>query len=426
MMSGKARRWIIILAVVVSLLMALRLIGPAVPNEIRILTGPEDSNFYADGLRYKEILGRHGVTVHVEATSGTVENLAGLAEAEVPTAAYVWGVADAADSGQQVPEGVESLGTMSLQPLWVFADKDADLNRLRDLSGAKIEAGEERSDSRLLALFLLEEEGIGDDVEFTQNETMTAEQALSAIQSNQVAAIIAVGEPDSLLIDTLLRSPKLQVLSIRRADAFALQYRALQPVRFPEGAHDLNANIPDHDLQLLAARAQLLVSESFPPALADLLLQAASEIHRGATPFSARGEFPNPESATLPLSGAADNFYTNGPPKLQKILPFRLATWINRFLTAIVALASASVAVFKLLPALIGLPFKLRVRRSYRELEAIERSAAAGTDKKTLLDEVAKADQSSAAIAVPLQKLQPTWFELRQYIHDMRDRLEAL
>jgi hypothetical protein len=42
------------------------------------------------------------------------------------------------------------------------------------------------------------------------------------------------------------------------------------------------------------------------------------------------------------------------------------------------------------------------------------------------LDEVAKADQSSAAIAVPLQKLQPTWFELRQYIHDMRDRLDAL
>jgi hypothetical protein len=71
-------------------------------------------------------------------------------------------------------------------------------------------------------------------------------------------------------------------------------------VRFPEGAHDLKANIPDHGLQLLAARAQLVVSESFSPALADLLLQAASEIHRGATPFSARGEFPNPATATLP------------------------------------------------------------------------------------------------------------------------------
>jgi len=425
-MSGKVWRWIAVLAFVASVVVALRLIGPAVPNEIRMLTGPEDSTFYADGLRYKEILSRHGVTVHLEETSGSVENLAGLTEAEVPTAAYVWGLPDTADRGQPAPEGVESLGTMSLQPLWVFASRDADLTRLRDLSGSKIEAGEERSDSRVLALFLLEEEGIGDDVEFAQTDALTPGQALGAIQSNQVAAIIAVGEPDSPLIDGLLRSPELQVLSIRRADAFAIQYRALQQVRFPEGAHDLKDNIPDHDLQLLAARAQLVVSDQFPPALADLLLQAASEIHRDATPFSARGEFPNPESAALPLSWAADNFYTNGPPRLQKVLPFRLATLINRFLTAIVAFASAAVAIFKVVPALISLPFKRGVRRSYRELDAIERSAATGTDKKTLLDELAQVDQSTAAIATPLPKLRITWFELRQYIHDMRDRLEAL
>ena len=47
----------------------------------------------------------------------------------------------------------------------------------------------------------------------------------------------------------------------------------------------------------------------------------------------------------------ADNFYTNGPSKLQKFLPFRLATWINRFLVAAVAIGSAAVTIFKLLPA---------------------------------------------------------------------------
>jgi TRAP-type uncharacterized transport system substrate-binding protein len=424
-MTAKVWRWIAILAFVASIVVALRLIGPAVPNEILMLTGPETSAFYANGLRYKEILGRHGVTVHLEETAGSIENLDGLAEAEMPTAAYVWGL-PASGSGKPPPEGVESLGTMSLQPLWVFASRDADLTRLRDLSGSKIAAGEEHSDSRVLALFLLEEEGIGDDVEFAHTDALTPGQALGAIQSNQVAAIIAVGGPDSLLIDRLLRSPELQVLSIRRADAFAIQYRALQQVRFPEGAHDLKDNIPDHDLQLLAARAQLVVSDQFPPALADLLLQAASEIHRDATPFSARGEFPNPGSAALPLSWAADNFYTNGPQKLQKVLPFRLATLINRFLTAVVAFASAAIGIFKIVPAIISLPFKRGVRRSYRELDAIERSAATGTDKKTLLDELAQVDQSTAAIATPLPKLRITWFELRQYIHDMRDRLEAL
>jgi hypothetical protein len=314
---------------------------------------------------------------------------------------------------------------MYLQPLWIFASEDADLSRVKDLRGSRIEAGIEGSDSRLLALFLLQEEGIGAEVEIARDNAMTPGQALVAVQNHQVASMIAVGEPDSLLIDTLLRSPKLQALSIRRAEAFAIQHRFLQPVRFPEGAHDLRANIPDHDLQLLAARAQLVVSDLFPPALADLLLQAASEIHGGATPFSARGEFPNPETAALPLSRAADNFYTNGPPKLQKFLPFRLAAWINRFSMAAAAMASLAVALFKLLPALVGFSCKQSIKRSYRELESIERRAAAGADKKKLLDDLAKLDQSTAAIGVPLRSLKTAWFELRQYLHDMRDRLEA-
>jgi TRAP-type uncharacterized transport system substrate-binding protein len=424
-MSGKTWGWIALLAFIASLLMALRLIGPAVPNEIRMLAGPEGTSFYDDALRYKEILSRHGVTVHVEETSGSVESLANLTEVDVPAAAFVWGIWDPADIKKPAPEGVESLGTMSLQPLWIFASKDADLERVKDLRGSRIEAGLEGSDSRLLALVLLQEEDIRDDVEIPRDDAMPPGQALVAVQNHQVAAMIAVGEPDSLLIDTLLRSPRLRALSIRRADAFAIQHRFLQPVRFPEGAHDLKANIPDRDLQLLAARAQLVVSDLFPPALADLLLQAASEIHGGATPFSARREFPNSETASLPLSRAADNFYTNGPSKLQKFLPFRLAAWINRFFMAIAAIASLAVALLKLFPALVGFPCKRSIKRSYRELESIERRAAAGEERKKLLDDLADLDQSTAAIGVPLRSLKTAWFELRQYIHDMRDRLEA-
>ncbi len=424
-MSGKTWRWIAILVFIGFVLMALRLIGPAVPNELRMLTGPEGTTFYDDGLRYKEILSRHGVTVQLEQTSGSVENLNDLTDAKVHTAAFVWGTPDPADRDKSVPEDIESLGTMFLQPVWVFVSMDADLTRLRDLGGSRVEAGQEGSDSRLLALFLLQEEGIGDDVEFAQDDTMTPDQALAAIENNQVAAIIAVGEPDSELIDTLLRSSELQVLSVKRADAFVIQYPSLQSVRFPEGAHDIKANIPDHDLQLLAARAQLIVSHLFPPSLADLLLQAASEIHSDATPFSARGEFPSPETAPLPLSRAADNFYTNGPPKLQKFLPFRLATWINRFFMAAVALASGAVAILKIVPALISLPFKLSIKRGYSELDAIERSAAAGTDKKTLLAELAKVDRSTATVKAPMRSLESQWLELRQYMHDMRDRIDA-
>jgi len=424
-MSRKTWRWIAVLIFFAVVLMALRLIGPAVPNEIRMLTGPEGTTFHDDGLRYQEILGRHGVTVDLVETSGSVENLSILVEAEAPTAAFVWGLRGASGQKREVPEGIESLGTMYLQPLWVFASKGIGVERLRDFKGLRVEAGEQESDSRLLALFLLNEEGIGEDVDVGENHPATPEQVQDAVQNDRFAALIAVGEPDSLLIGMLLRSPKLQVMSIQRADAFAIQHRFLQPVRFPEGGLDIKANIPDQDLQLLAARVQLIVSDPFPPALADLLVQAASEVHGEATPFSARGDFPNPNTAPLPLSRAADNFYTDGPPKLQKFLPFRLATWINRFFMAVVALASGVVGIFKIVPALVSLPFKLKMRRGFSELRALEESAAAGTDKKTLLDELARVDQFTGTISPPLRNLEVQWLELRQYLHDMRDRLEA-
>ena len=424
-MSVKTWRWVARLLFLAAVLLALRLIGPAVPDEIRMLTGPEGSNFSEDGLRYQEFLGRHGITVHLEPTSGSVENLTGVIEAEEPTAAFVWGIRDTTGQKKEVPEGVESLGTMYLQALWVFARKGTDLEGLRDLSGLRVEAGQKDSDSRLLALFLLTEEGIADEVDFSHDHPMTANQLRDAVQSGEIDAIFAVGEPDSPLIDTLLRSPDLEALTTPRADAFAYQYPFLQTVSFPAGGLDIRDEIPEHDLQLLAARAQLIVSDLFPPALADLLLQAASEIHGETTPFSARGDFPDPESAPLPLKRAADNFYVNGPPKLQKFLPFRIAGWINRFFTAAAAIASSALAIFKIVPALISLPFKLSLRRGYDELQVIERSAAAGAENKALLNELAKVDRSTAAIATPLHSLEPQWLELRQYLHDMRDRLDS-
>jgi len=424
-MKTKIWTWIALLTFAVAILLALRLLGPAVPNEIRLLTGPEGTTFHDDGLLYKEILSRRGVTVHLVPTSGSVENLEGVIEADQPTAGFIWGLWGRDGRRAKPPEGVESLGTLYRLPLWIFGRRDLEIEKLRELSGLRIEAGKDGSDSRLLALFLLEEEGIDGEVELEKSTALTVDQVREAISKKDLGAVIAVGTPDSELIDTLLRSPELQVLSIERADAFTIQYPFLQSVRFPEGGHDLRANIPDHELQLLAATAQLIVSDLFPPAIADLLLQAAKEIHSPAAPFSAQGEFPRPDTAPLPLSRAADNFYTDGPPTLQKYLPFRLATWLDRFLAALVAIASAAVTIFKIIPALVSLPFRLRMRRGYIDLQELVRSAIAGTDKGSLLKELARLDQSTAAIRVPLHSLEVQWIELRQFVHDMRDRLEA-
>jgi TRAP-type uncharacterized transport system substrate-binding protein len=424
-MSGAAWRWAGALAFVVCALVALTLVGPSIPNEIRLLAGPEGTTFHEFGLQYQEFMARHGVVVHLQPTAGSLENVAILKDADGPTAAFVQGIREPDDLKTEIPKGLQSLGTMSLQPLWVFVKKGMAREKLADLTGARIAAGRQGSDPRLLAVFLLQGEGLNDAVTFAPGEEITPAAAVQALRESEYGAFIASGAPDSPLIDRLLRAPELEALSIRRAAAFAIQYPFLEPVNYPEGAHDLRANIPNEDLRLLSARTQLVVAAPFPPALADLLLQAASEIHHRATPFSAAGEFPNAQTAAMPLNAAAERYYTEGPPRLQRILPFRLATWIDRILAALAAIATAAIAIFRIVPALLSLPFRLKVRVAYGELEALERSAAAGEERTVLLARLAEQDRATAAVKVPLKNLETEWFELRQYIHDMRDRLSA-
>ncbi len=418
-------RRIAIVFFVIAVVLAVGLIKPAVPTEISLFTGPEGSTFYQYGLRYQEVLARHGVTVHVETTRDSLDNLTHLMETQTPTAAIVDAVQISSNTKTDKPKNISSLGTLSVQPIWVFGRRDADIGSLQDLRGRRILSGQQGSGARVLALVLLEATGIDDQVDIASGVDTPPADLPAAMEANSVGAVIVAGEPGSPLVDTLLRSPALEVVDVPRSEAIALNYRVLKQVRLPEGAHDLKANIPNRDLTLLASGTELLVSDPFPPALADLLLEAATEIHGQATLFSKSGQFPSQEVASMPLSGAAKHYYTDGPSALREYLPFRLATLVDRFLLVAVAIASAAVGLFSILPRLLSLPFKVKVGRAYRRLAEVEKSMSTGADRDALRAELAELDRETAEIRVPMRSLMATWFDLRQFTHDMRDRFEA-
>ena len=44
---------------------------------------------------------------------------------------------------------------------------------------------------------------------------------------------------------------------------------------------------------------------------------------------------------------------------------------------------------------------------------------------KTLLAELDQVDRTTAMIKAPICRFEPQWIELRQFVNDMRDRLES-
>ena len=411
-----------------ALLAAVLVIGfakPDIPDTITLLAGPRDSSFYQDGLRYREIIARYGVTVDVVATEGSLANLQRLAAGCGACA----GFAEAVDYPQQLrgTKGNEllTLGGLYLEPLWVFARRGlsiADAAEIRDLKGLAVAPGNQGSGVRLFAETLLKWNGLSDSVRLVDADETDVGDLRAAIAAGGIDVVFAAGKTDAPLIDGLLRAPGLTPVSLRRIDAITFRFPGVLALRLPAGSVDMALNIPASDVDLLGVSVQMIVPASLPAALSDLLLEAAGEIHGGRGPFAKHGEFPSPNMVSLPLSRAAERYFERGPSLLWRVLPFRLATLVDRFLWVAASVASAAFALFGLLPKLLGFRYQRASLALYRRLESVEKALGANTDRTAMLAELDEIDHASKALGVPKAQ-RAEYFGLRQNIHDLHARL---
>jgi TRAP-type uncharacterized transport system substrate-binding protein len=429
-----------VLAFVILLVVLTRLTAPP---EFDFLAGPKDSTFYRDAMRFKDILMRDGVRLNVIETRGSLDNLRLLLEAEEPTAAFMDAVGAielaetrvARDSGV-APEDIvspfdqlTSLGAIYLQPIWIFVLADSVLEGVEDMNEARLGVGPEGSSSRMLAESFLQNVRGEVTVELVEiggaDEFLEVEEVTAALRTGQVQAVIAAGQPQNRIIDGVLRTPDIRAANVRRAEAYALHFPYLVTVRLPEGGYDLGEDIPGDDLLTLAASTELIVTDLFPPPLADLLLQATSEVHGEASLFTERNAFPNPDMVSINLSTSAARYYESGPPLLRKYLPFQLATWIDRFIMVVVAFGSIAIAVFSILPKLIEMHLDRQLQAAYRRMEEVEKAFVAGSDRSTLLAILDDVDTDTSDIRIRLRSSIASWLELRQFLYDLRERIAA-
>jgi TRAP-type uncharacterized transport system substrate-binding protein len=413
------------------------------PPAFDFLAGPKDSTFYRDAMQFREILLRDGVRLNVIETRGSVDNVRLLLEAENPTAAFVdavgaieiaeverpEGAGEPSDEAENPLDRLRSLGAVYLQPLWFFTLDKTELAGIEEVHDAAVGVGPEGSTSRLMAELFLR--NVEDDVNIELvdvgggDEVVEVEEVLDALRSRQVQVVIVVGQPTNRIVDQLLRAPDIRAAEVRRAEAYALHFPYLVPIRLPEGGYDLGDNIPPEDVRTIAASTELVVTELFPPPLADLLLQATGEIHGDASLFTERDAFPNPDMVSLDLSSSAARYYESGPPLLRKVLPFQLATWIDRFFMVVVAFGSVAFAVFSILPRLVEMHLERQLQAAYRQMEAVEKQAFAGGDREALIAELDELDERTSDTRIYLRSTVSSWLEMRQFLHDLRDRIHA-
>jgi TRAP-type uncharacterized transport system substrate-binding protein len=353
--------------VVAGLWTAIAALRPMPPRSVVMVTGPEGSSFSEFGKRYRELLARHGIDLQLLPTAGALENLSRLNDP--PSNAEIGFLQGGSLIGKESPD-LESLGTVSYEPLWFFYRGASPGRGLAGLRGRKISIGPEGSGSREVALKLLALNGI--DERFAELLALTPRDSAEKLLRNEIDAALMLTSWDAPVVRLLIADKNIELVSFPRADAYVALYPFLSKLTVPEGVGDLAKDRPPRDVVLFAPKASLVVRESLHPAIKYLLLDAADRIHSGPGIFQKPGQFPALESIDLPLSDEARQFHKSGRPFLQRHLPFWLAVLIDRLLILIIPAIGLLYPLLRLVPAVYGYEVRRRILRLHKELWSLD------------------------------------------------------
>jgi TRAP-type uncharacterized transport system substrate-binding protein len=393
---------------------------PPPPSTLTLSTGPEGGAYALFGERYREILSREKVHLHLLPSLGSVENLRRLSDRSIHVDA---GFIQDGTGSRAEAKNLVSLGAICYSPLWVFYRSPDTLDDLSKLEGKKIAIGAEGSGVHRLARNLLRASDAADPP--TKLLDLQGAAAIKALLQGKVDAVMILGTDDNAFVRELLYTPSIKLMNFKRAEAYARLFPALSHIVLPAGILALSRVLPAEDVHLLAATTSLIVRKDLHPALIYLLLDAAVEIHRGAGWVNRRGEFPVPKEVDFPSSTYAERFYKSGRPFLYDYLPFRMAIMLDLLVIVLLPVAFLVGPAIYIATTLYGWRNRRKLYRWYRELKELEMQVTEGLrpeERERLRTRLDRIEASVNNIRVPLA-FSPDVYRLKEDVNLVRGKL---
>ena len=424
-----------VLLAAVLLLAAYFMLDPAPPKRVVLAAGAEGSAYVTFAKRYAVELKRNGIEVVVKQTEGAAQNLRLLHDAnETVDLGFVrGGSGDALRAIDEDTSGVKlvSLGSLFFEPVWIFyredsakrVNPDATITQLSELRDWRVAVGAQGSGVPNVMAKLFNVNGV--DADSIKRSRLELTPGVIALMSNELDAMAMASAPDTPMVQMLLQAPGIKLMEFPQAEAYSRQLPFLSPVRLPRGIASLAQNVPAQDVPMVATTTMLVAREGTHPAILQLFVQAARTIHGGAGWLAHANQFPSPQNAQFPIASEAERFYRNGPPLLQRYLPFWLANLIDRMWVVGFSIIAILIPLTRFVPPLYAFRVRSRVFRWYRHLREIEDALleknAAPAD---LLEELNTLDAKTADVVVPLAYTDEL-YALRGYIQQVRERLQV-
>lgn len=418
----------ILAAFLVCLAGLIAYLQPFPDRHIYIGSSYQGGDWYQMAEASAKFLSEKGLDGQVVVTKGAVDNVNRLIDPADPVnAAYTYGIT--LDEAQR--ERVVSLGSISYEPIWVFYRKSrtGTLDNLRDLLRHRVALGPKGSGSyavasKIMKIYEVDIAGhdhlIPDDFENSARRFM----------EGGADALIIVSTAWDPIVQTLMRTPGVELMNFKNAEAFDKKDNSLESVRLPAGSISIYPQIPVQDVSLVATTTSVVVKKEMHPDLQLALLMTMKKMNRASENlfFARRNEFPAYVDPAVPISPVAAKFYDYGPPQAMRYLPFWIAGFVDRAWLLLLGLVAIFYPLSKLNLHVRKLRFVVHERPLYEELLEIDKRVStrilSAEEKIAIHKRLDSINRHAVEHAIPIGE-EPHYFDLVMAIDLIRKKLDT-
>jgi TRAP-type uncharacterized transport system substrate-binding protein len=419
-------------------------LNPNPPTTVTLATGPAQSAYDELGKKYVAYLKANRINVKVVQTEGSSANLKLLRDGLVDVGFVQGGTNELTETDQ---DNLSTLGSLFLEPIWLFYREDSaakllaapkpdaakakaarnmpaatpTLNTITQLPGWRVNVGTEGSGVPKLMTRLLESNRV--EVKDIKLSTLDQTPAAMALLGGEIDALVFASAPESLMVQMLLQTPGIKLMDLQQSEAYSRRFNFLSPAVLPRGVVDLALDNPAQDIQLVGPTASLITRNTTHPAVLQLFTSAAHQVHGVPGWFAKSKQFPNAQRDELPMAQEAERYLKNGPPLLQRYLPFWAANLIERMWVALSVIIVVLLPLSRILPPLYTFRVRSRIFKWYAQLRHIEnRDSPDPQVRAGLIDDLNALDGMVEKIKIPLSHADEL-YALRSNIHLVRKKL---
>jgi len=378
-MSNITKIWLVITSILfIAIFSYIQITKPAPKMSLTIATGSTQSDSYAYALSYKSLLQAEGVTLNIIPTNGSLDSLGYLHNKKADIGFIHSGILL-----NKREYNLESLASVYYEPLWIFYRNDGYImNYLIEATGKNMGISITNDGTYDLAKKLSSANELIKSVNTTYIQD---NEALKQLKDKKIDLFITLATKDNPSIQNLLNDPKIELMSIKRVNAYMQKFDYLKSLKLYEGSIDLYKNIPLRDINLLSTTQNLVTNPDVPGELIRIFLKKVKQIHSKQGFFQQSNEFINMNFIDTSMNDHAELYIINGESWLEKIFPYWIASNIDRLKLLLIPIIWLIIPLFKSIIPLYILTTRAKIFRWYERLDELNNELNKNTIDKTKL-----------------------------------------